>query len=525
MASMVAERNQSILCISKLLSHLSSILLSLTLLLFQSQSQAKNWDIIPSLTLAETFSDNINLAPPGNEKSAFVTQVNPGVSINYNTAVNSMNLNYRMQNLYNAGGNEQWDIFHQLGFNSNTRLIRNSLFLDLNSNISQQNIINLNRPNTNLQGSANRTNVTTVGASPYWTPHFNGYADGIVRFRFNRVMTNNNLTADTNIFEESIALNSGSRFTKVTWAAAFNNRDEERANGTNVKFQDSIGTLRLYLHRTFSVFGQAGHSNNSFNTTTTTNQNGVFYSFGGGWRPSSYFFIDAAYGNNSFVTMGISPTQRMNWITTFRHNKIGTNTGNVWDTQLDYRTKRSIWRVRYFEDTTSVQNVLSGQQPFTIQNQFGNPITNPVTNQLFPPGIPLPTLNNQVFTRKRGEISVSFRTGKSNINTTLFNERRMFQVTQTKDNVSGVSAFWNWQFVPRSFLFINPLWQRTDNIISTDDRYQVAVGLTRVIPILKLGRRKPVAGSIQYQYTKQTSDLAINEFTENRVTASLLFTF
>ncbi len=522
---MAAKSTQEMRCIGIQLSRFSGMLLSVTLLLFHSHSLAKGWNITPNLTLAETFSDNITLASPGNEKSAFVTQVNPGVSINYNTAVNRANFNYRMQNLLNAGGNGQWDIFHQLDFNSTTRLVRNSLFMDLNATNSQQNTINLNRPNSNLQGNANRTNVTNVGISPYWTPHFNGYADGIIRFRYDRVMTNNNITADTSIFEESVALQSGSRFSRVTWFATFNNRDEERANTNNISFQDSLGGLRLNLNQKFNVFAQVGHNNSNFNATTTTNQNGVFYSFGGGWVPSSQFFIDAAYGNNSFVTIGIRPTKRMNWVSTFRHNNIGTNTGNVWDTQLNYRTKRSTWRVRYFEDTSSVQNLLAGLQPFGIQNQQGNTITNPVTSQTNQTGIPLPTLINQVFTQKRGEISFSYRTGKSNISATLFNVRRTFQVSQTVDDSSGVNAFWTWQFVNRSFLFVSPLWQHTNNAISTDDRYQVAIGISRVLPILKFGRRRPVAGSIQYQYTKQTSSLAANEFSENRVTASLIFTF
>lgn len=547
---MVDERRERKQCIGNLLQRFSGILLSLTLLLFHSHSLARDWNINPSLTLGETFSDNINLAPQGNEKSAFVTQVNPGVSINYNSAINSMNLNYRMQNLYNAGGNGQWDIFHQLGFNSTTRIVRNSLFMDLDATNSQQNIFNNNQPNSNLQGSTNRTNVTTVGVSPYWKPHFKGYADGIIRFRYNRLLTENFNQAssvtnplqitDTSIFEESVMLNSGSRFSRITWFATFTNRDEQRTNANNNNFQNSLSGLKLHLHRKFNVFAQVGHNKSNFNATTTTNQNGVFYSFGGGWVPNDQFFVDAAYGNNSFVTMGIRPTKRMNWISTFRHNKVGTNTGNVWDTLLNYQTKRSIWKIRYFEDTSSVQNILTGQQPFAIQNQFGNTITNPVTSQPSQVGIPLPNLSNQVFTRKRGEISFAYNTGKSNISMTLFNVRRVFQVSQTLDDASGVNAFWSWQFVPRSFFYLRPLWQHTNSVIpvpdpsnpgvflptpSTNDRYQVAVGLTRVIPLLKFGRRRPVAARIEYQYTKQTSDVASNEFTENRVTASLIFTF
>ena len=36
--------------------------------------------VMPSLTLQETYSDNVNLAPKGQEKSAFVTEISPGIS-------------------------------------------------------------------------------------------------------------------------------------------------------------------------------------------------------------------------------------------------------------------------------------------------------------------------------------------------------------------------------------------------------------------------------------------------------------
>ena len=111
-------------------------------LLHCEKSYALSWTMKPSVQTQEIYSDNINLAPSGSEKSAFVTSVNPGFSINGQSARSTMNFNYRMQNLYNAGGNNGLSIYNQLQSNSHNVLLANKFFIDSNSSISQQNINN-----------------------------------------------------------------------------------------------------------------------------------------------------------------------------------------------------------------------------------------------------------------------------------------------------------------------------------------------------------------------------------------------
>src|SRR5450830_1196379 len=42
---------------------------------------AAEWRFTPELTLRETYSDNITLAPSGSEQSGFVTEIAPGFTI------------------------------------------------------------------------------------------------------------------------------------------------------------------------------------------------------------------------------------------------------------------------------------------------------------------------------------------------------------------------------------------------------------------------------------------------------------
>jgi hypothetical protein len=72
------------------------------MLLLSSHSIAMEWKIVPGLDLKETYSDNITLAPPGNEKSDFVTQINPGISLTGTGPRLKVNARYGMQNLFYA---------------------------------------------------------------------------------------------------------------------------------------------------------------------------------------------------------------------------------------------------------------------------------------------------------------------------------------------------------------------------------------------------------------------------------------
>lgn len=520
------------------------------MLSYYDHAYAFNMTIRPSVSTQEIYSDNINLAKSGNEKTAFVSEVSPGVSIIGRSARSTLNLNYRMQNLYNAGGNNNLTTSNQLQYNSHNTFIQNRLFLDSQSSISQQNTSNNQIANDNISGSGNSTNVSTFGISPYWTPYFGNYANGNLRLNFNTVTTSSDSSSNSNssslpitdtvTLGEIIQLNSGSKFQRVKWNLSHNNTENYRAGGDDVKFQNSNAVVRTFINKYFNVFAQGGYSNNSFRSNTNTNNNGVFYTFGGQWKPSQYYSIEAGAGNNSYVTVALTPMQRLSWNTTFRKNAIGLNSGKTWQTALNYRTRQSIWALTHDNDTTTTQQILSQLQIFKVQDQFGNDIINPATNQPFQRSINIPTLTDEVIVRKRWNLSTSYNTGKSTISANAYNEDRVFQVSGESQKVRGINATWNWQFASRTSAYLSPGWQHTDgsgpsltaaNLNSADsksDRYDLAIGLNRSITSRLNGR-------LEFRHVNQTSDsntnsfqpldLNTNSYQENRATASLFMRY
>ncbi len=474
---------------------------------YQIPALALNWTIRPRLNVNQIYSDNITLSDT-NIKSALVTEITPGISINGISSRSFFNLNYNLQSLYNAQGNASIDFYNQLQMNSNYELIQNSLFVDSSSSISQQNNSNRQIARDNISGSEESSTISTFMLSPYWTPHFKSFADGEFRLTYDKVSSSGgeNSLSDTNSVSQSINLISGRDFSLVSWSFSFNNSDRSNQGSEDVSFQNSQLEVRYAIRRKYSIFARAGHSNNSFATNGNSNENGILYTFGGQWQPSQRFRIEAGYGNNRFVTVEISPFNRLHWITTYSNNDIGLNTGSRWNTDLNYRTRRTTWAVGYTENTVTTQQLLLEQQVFTSSNISS-----------FSRNTGLPTLTNEVFVTKTADLSFSLQTGKSTVSANIFKTYRTFELSDNDEEVTGLSASWNWRFLRKTSSNLQFGWQKTEsdglNNFS-DKRFDLSASITRSI-LFRLN------GSIEYRYVDQSSTDSLNQFSENRITANL----
>ncbi|NOQ63318.1 MAG: TIGR03016 family PEP-CTERM system-associated outer membrane protein [Methyloprofundus sp.] len=509
-------------------------LVSMSIFFTQEPVLAIDFKFAPSLTVQETYSDNIRLATKGNEQGAFVTEITPGLSIrSFNGGRVNANFDYRMQNLFNAGGEGDTQIFHQLNFNSGYEVSRNKLFVNARSSFNQQDTTNL-RGGDNINNLETRTNIWTAGSSAIWTPHFGSFADAIVNIDFDYVGNDSaeRLTNSMNL-RESVLIRSGLAFSRVTWNIAFENSTEYRQNDDDVQFQSGNATLRSWLDRTFNVFTTLGYANNDFDSLDD-DSNGFYYTVGAQWRPTWYFDIEAGYGSNWHVSSNISLSKRTRFNIGYFDRSIGLNTGGAWNASLNHYTRMSTWRFSYSEDTTSVQSILLEDTPFSIVGIDGNPILGNDGNPLIF-NASVPTLTDDVLTRQTADFSVSYRTGKSNVQMGGFYEKRAYdQSDNNQETVYGVNASWNWEFIRRSSVLFSPSWQRIkrNNITATgfdladieDDRYQFTTRLTHVMP-LTIGRSSVVNLSLEYSFLKQNSTLELNSYVENRVVASIFMSF
>lgn len=502
-------------------------------------AHAFDWRLRPSLSMSEIFSDNLNLSANA-KKSGFVSEVSPGFSLNGQSPWSNFNLNYRLQGLYNAGGRDELDVNHQLQMNSLYQAVRNTFFIQTSSSISQQNLSNALIATDNISGSGNRTQTRNFSISPYFTPHFGQYGSGLFKVGYNQVSFDNTNNADnaqastllnstisdSETISKQARLSSGSYFNRVRWNINYSTQDQTRSGGSDVNFEQYMADARYYINHKFNVFAQGGEENNQYQTLNNNIKNGFFYTVGGQWSPSLWYSLEAGIGNNSHVTLQFNPSTNLTSHITYRHKNIGLNSGNSWDANFNYRAAQGSLGFKYFQDTTTVQQMLI-EQGIIVNGQFVQltPSQLSAFSQQGYGSYIASSANfvDDVIVRKRGDLTFAYQTGKSSYNASIYNEHRTYSLSANQDTIYGVSGSWQWQFEPRLNFFLQPLWQSTDGLVP-NERYDVALGLSRSIPI-NLGRPSQMNTKLELRHIEQTSDNAAFGYTENRATANFFVQF
>jgi len=409
-------------------------------------------------------------------------------------------------------------------------LIKNAIFLDTRASAGQTLIDPSQRQALdNLSNTGNRTNFYTFSVSPYWRPRMAGYAEGVVRVRYDYTLTPDGQSQSSHRHVETVAFHSGHRFNILTWRVNFQNNETVFSNqsSNDVLLRSGSGEIRYRWTHEISTFVRGGFNDSDFQARSNTNQNGLFFTVGASWRPSRLYMLEGGFGNNSFATLRINPTRRTLLEGTFMHNNIGTNTGNVWRALIRHRTKRTVWQGRYFEDTTTSQSVLVNQQIFIQQDAFGNPVSNPVTGQPTSTFIDLPVLVNEAIRRKRAQLSFTGHTAKNTFSVRLYAVRRQFQVTDREDKLFGVNGRWTWRWGAKTKSLVGTNWQYSKFNFGPEESRPDS---TQVFwtTFFRITRRlsKDVNAYLEYRHQAQTSKKGDNlDYDENRAVAAINMRF
>ena len=223
------------------------------MLLLSFHSGATDWKITPTLNLKETYTDNVRLTQD-NEKSDFVTQINPGISLIGTGPHLKVDARYVMQNIFYAKENSENAINHQLHALANAELLDDLFFVDANASISQQNISSFGQQTTdNTNITNNRTNVKTYSISPYLLNHFQNFASSELRYTHDSVSTDGTGSAVSSGLSNSqsdkilMSLKSGTDFRTLGWGLNYNKQRIDFNSSQTVDLETYGGDLRYLI--------------------------------------------------------------------------------------------------------------------------------------------------------------------------------------------------------------------------------------------------------------------------------------
>lgn len=450
------------------------------------------WDFVPRVSIGQIYSDNINLAPKGEEDSEFVTRLDAGVSARREGARARARVDYNLLGLAYWEDSDANDVFHQLDADGRVILVPERFFLEALATYDQRVRSRGDRGGDIVNTGVDRTDVFNLRLTPVYVQQFDDFATAELRYTYDRVDYQESDARDTNSESNRVRarLDSGPMFAQVGWSLSFDREEIDFDDGSAVTFQTAEALARLSVTERFSVFGAVGNERNDFEQDPSrARPDDTFWRAGATLQAADRTFAEAFVGERFF----------------------GTTYGGELRRQL--RDGRLF--AGYVEDLRTVNEI---DDLRFVRDEFGDPIFDPVTGQ---PIFELPDLLSSVYLRKRFSAGVSIRRGKTSWGLRIFDEKREFEIDDRRERVQGLIGDVTWRVLPRTSLFGD---FRIEESTFADERDREDTLLrTRLGVSRALGPR--TSASLAYSYNERESTVPDREYRENRVTATFTKSF
>ncbi|HET9843122.1 MAG TPA: TIGR03016 family PEP-CTERM system-associated outer membrane protein, partial [Gammaproteobacteria bacterium] len=254
------------------------------------------WDITPSLTLQELYSDNINLNYERN--SEFVTEVAPLINFDNKNTLHPIFGFYRVQGLYFAKSNRENRIYQQALVNTQTSFLHRSLKLNAIADHTQQILF----PQTeigvdNIHGSR-RSDVSRVMVGPDFIHPLSKWLKSFWSYRYGQVYFHEDNVENSHL--QQATWNLGSRNT--THFDFSSNVDWEHTQQDTLRIAESfnaMATLGYRLGPKFRAYAAGGyeeHEGQGLNNAL----DGTRWHIGAQFAPTRNTFLDGNWGRRSF---------------------------------------------------------------------------------------------------------------------------------------------------------------------------------------------------------------------------------
>jgi uncharacterized protein (PEP-CTERM system associated) len=422
----------------------------------ESTVPQRAWLIVPSVSLQETFSDNVSLVA-GNRRSDWITDIAPGVRIDGRTAHVKMNLDYRLHELVYAQGGRGHQTQQSLSSLGTIEAIDKFLFVDMSGTISQQRISAFgNQSASSYSINDNSTETSTYRLSPYVKGRFGGYADYEGRYSRTSVRSKSSAASGVDSQVWSGRLSGDTPLAALGWAVDADRQeaDYEFGQKNHSEHWRGFGNYRVNSELKLSV--SAGQERNNYLSANTTSYN--THGFGFDWRPTertdvSMFKEKRFFGDGHTVTINHRMPQssvkytdsRDVSVTPTQSGRVGL--GTVYDLYLALRT-------------LLFPNETQAEHEDAVRTKLAE--TNTPANAIFTAGY----LSSQATLQRRQELSYVLRGARNVLALSLVRSRDEslgtamlvgFGGSSTTTSISqqGVNISWSHELSALSSLGVN----------------------------------------------------------------------
>ena len=458
------------------------------LVMLAAEVHAVEWRFRPRVSVAETYSDNINLAPDGGERHDFVTDVSPGFSLRGEGRRVFLDLFYNLQYLNYARDTRNDRFNHQLRAVGNAELLEDLFFVDLRSSYRQENTDSLGRlASDTLSVTGNENDVFTFLVSPYLRRRFGTFMDAELRYthdRVERIDLDDDSTGNSGRFE----LTSGSEFQSLPWLMyyQYTNEDSDRSGTSIFERGEARGTY--FLTRKIGI------------------------QFGGGYERIKFDFPPRDDDEITWrAGLTLRPTPRTVLEGGIEHRIFG----DAPFVSLSHRSRRTAVTLSYSENITTTNRIRLDRVFLPVVDVFGDPILDPDTGEAVRIPVDLPTQVNEVVVNKSLNGNLAVQGIRTVAGLAVFGARREYEISPD-EQVYGLRLYADRSLNPVMSAGAWGEWSRREFDSAAPDRDRWEVGLR-----LRREFTPDFSGNIAARHITQTSDSPADEFDENRISLQL----
>lgn len=263
-------------------------------------SNAGEWTIVPSVSLDETLSDNVDLDPEGTEEGASITSVAPRVQIQSQASRLTTSWNVGASFEQQVGGvDEGTNIRPSISGFGTLEALKNLLFFDARATVSQVLL-----DNEDPDAGSNQETVTNFSLGPRLVNRLGDFATSQLSYEFSKVIVQDEGEAiddgddisTTTVHDASLNLTSGSDFRRYLWSlSASASNSDSNDDASIVKRRDLNAGLEFIVVRTFSLIGNVGYQ--IFDDGNAANDvQGATWDGGFRWTPGPNTELFMTYG-------------------------------------------------------------------------------------------------------------------------------------------------------------------------------------------------------------------------------------
>ncbi|MES2740008.1 MAG: TIGR03016 family PEP-CTERM system-associated outer membrane protein [Pseudomonadota bacterium] len=500
--------------------------LPLLLLLLLPTARGADWSIAPTLRLRESYSDNIALAPPGQNHAGLISEVAPGLVLAARGPRLDLQLAYSLARLSNTRQPDATS--HQLSAEARAQLLEDWLFLDARSSISERNVSAFGPQLADqLHRTPNQSSVGSTSLSPYLRHRWIGLAGAELRYTHTRIDSDSALLgsrADQVQCELTGERPAGS----WNWRAHYERRRGEDGSRAPQVSQRATLTLSYPVSASLGLFGTIGHEAQGYRDEQAgqgvagESPQGRSWSLGAGWYPSARTSLVVSGGKRFF--------------------------GNTYSADATYRSRQTSWSFGYHEDITSTPQELSrlssGGTAALLDQLWSASMPDPVLRQqriaafvgyaryLGPEAGAVNYFTQRYFLQKQWRLSTVRVSQKSTLSFDLSATGRTAQTTSGIDSAllpplqtlleertrqRGANAGWSWRASARTNLNLATSYAANDSISAgrRDRNLALSAGISRAL-------RHKVSAALDLRRMRHSSNMG-GGYRENGISATLVF--